>query len=341
MAEIDDSEPAEHSHTPPGWPIEIVEFKPSGKAPKKYGDNVYRFGAALTMSVILPRRGWTLVKKSKDYAYLKPPPGEAGPPFRISIAVPTQAECVALAERSYARGESWMGQLGEWPAWYYPERNRDTRRLWRNRATGEMESELLPSPPESSLHIGEWGIWEAKATGQAGRFAVGMFAPGTIPNLALSEPTEPLIEGAATPVELTRYENAAQRRAAFASRIMAPSVRRATSNMRKNMARLAQASFTSIMLRRYRQSAKLMKWIRSTISSHSAPHVIMSCIDEIPPSPWQSSGARSQSRPAKVRLISDRARCSRRPKFFGEPHRFPQTEVKQEIGYPGAAHDPL
>lgn len=212
MAEIDDSEPAEHSHTPPGWPIKVVEFKPSGKAPKKYGDDVYRFGAALTLSAILPRRGWTLVKKSKDYAYFKPPPGEAGPPFRISIAVPTQAECVALAERSYARGESWMGQLGEWPAWYHHERNRDTRRLWRNRATGEMESELLPSPPESSLHIGEWGIWEAKATGQAGRFAYGMFAPGTIPNLASSEPAERLSEGAATPVELTRYERSPEAR---------------------------------------------------------------------------------------------------------------------------------
>jgi len=202
----DDFEPAEHSHTPAGWPIEVVEFKPSGKAPKKYGDDVYRFGAALTLSVILPRRGWTLVKQTKNYAYLRAPAEQPAPPFRISIAVPTQAECVALAERSYARGESWMGQLGEWPAWYTHERNRDMRRLWRNPATGEMESELHPSPPESSLHIGEWGVWEAKATGENGHFAFGIFAPSLAATLAAAATDARLIEGATKPVELTVYE---------------------------------------------------------------------------------------------------------------------------------------
>lgn len=118
-------EPAENNHTPLGWPIRVVEFEPSGKAPKSHGDGVYRFGAALTLSVILPRRGWTLIKQTKNYAYLRPPADQPKPPFRISIAVPTRAECVAIAKRIRSRGESWMGQLGEWPAWYYHERNRD------------------------------------------------------------------------------------------------------------------------------------------------------------------------------------------------------------------------
>jgi len=212
MPESEYSEPAQQSHTPLGWPIEMIELKPSGKAPKNYGGDVYRFGAALTLSVILPRRGWSLIKQTKNYAYLRPPSEQSTAPFRISIAVPTEGECVALAERSYACGKSWMGQLGEWPAWYFHERNRDMRRLWRNPATGEMESELLPSPPESSLHIGEWGVWEATVTGQDGHFAFGIFAPGTAPNANLLATSARLVEGAIKPVELTIYERNPQAR---------------------------------------------------------------------------------------------------------------------------------
>ena len=209
MPDTDLLEPAAHSHAPPGWPIGLIEFKPTGKAPKKYGEDVYRFGAALTLSVILPRRGWTLVKQTKNYAYLRPPADQPAPPFRITIAIPTQAECVALAQRSYERGESWIGQLGEWPAWYFHERNRDMRRLWRDAVTGEIESELHPIAPESSLHIGEWGVWEAKVTGESGHFAFGNFAPASLPTLA---PPSPLVEGEINSVELTVYERNAEAR---------------------------------------------------------------------------------------------------------------------------------
>lgn len=78
-------EPSTRSHTPEGWPIEFIEIKARGKAPKKYGPTTYRFGASMTLSIILPRRGWTLVKKTKNYAYLIPPanqivdlPGKSG-----------------------------------------------------------------------------------------------------------------------------------------------------------------------------------------------------------------------------------------------------------------------
>ena len=73
-------EPAAKSHTPPGWSIQTIELVPSGKAPKKYGPTTYRFGAVLTLSVILPRRGWTLVKKTKNYGYFIPPSDQSSPP---------------------------------------------------------------------------------------------------------------------------------------------------------------------------------------------------------------------------------------------------------------------
>ena len=108
-------EPAANSHTPPGWPIHTIDLVPIDKAPKKYGPSTYRFGAAMTLSVILPRRGWTLVKKTKSYVYVIPPLDQTSPPFHISIAVPTPQECLEIARRSYAKGQSWMGQLGKFP----------------------------------------------------------------------------------------------------------------------------------------------------------------------------------------------------------------------------------
>lgn len=203
-------EPAAHSHTPPGWPTETIEIKPDGKAPKHYGPDTYRFGAALTLSVILPRRGWTLIKKTKNYVYLIPPPDTPKPPFQITIAVPPPDECIALANRSFGKGQSWMGQLGEWPAWYFHERNRNVQRLSRDPVSREMVGEVIEQPRESSLSIGEWGVWQAVVTGIGGRFGHGYLAPDfpiPPPPSAPPEPKPaPLWEGMPTGVELTTYE---------------------------------------------------------------------------------------------------------------------------------------
>lgn len=203
-------EVAARSHTPPGWPVETIEIKPNGKAPKHYGPDTYRFGAALTLSVILPRRGWTLVKKTKNYAYLIPPSDQLTPPFRITIAVPPSDECLALAGRSFARGESWMGQLGEWPAWYLHERNRNMQRLSRDPVTGAMVGEVIEQPRESSLTIGEWGLWQAVVTGIGGRFGLGHLPPDfplpPTPSAPAPLSPPPLWEGTPVGVELTTYE---------------------------------------------------------------------------------------------------------------------------------------
>jgi hypothetical protein len=208
-------EPAARSHTPPGWPIRTIEIEPSGKAPKKYGPTTYRFGAAMTVSVILPRRGWTLVKRAKRYAYLTPPPNQISPPFRISIAIPPPEECLELARRSYAKGQSWMGQLGEWPAWYLHERNTDMREMWRDPVTGEMASRLHRSPPRSNLFIGEWGVWNVEVTGVSGEFSLGVVpASAAIPHEENSAAIDTcLSEGGSKTVELTIHErNATARR---------------------------------------------------------------------------------------------------------------------------------
>ena len=202
-------EPGARSHTPPGWSMETIEIKPSGKAPKHYGPGTYRFAAALTLSVILPRRGWTLVKQTKTYAYLIPPADSPKPPFRISIAVPTEEECLAIANRSFAKGESWMVQLGEWPAWYLHERNRNMQRLSRDPVTGAMVGEVIEHPCESSLTIGEWGVWKTVVTGIEGHFGTGYLPPDFPLPPVSAVPVTPesrLWEGAPKAVELTVYE---------------------------------------------------------------------------------------------------------------------------------------
>lgn len=200
-------EPASKSHSPAGWPIQEIELAPTGKAPLKYGSRTYRFGASLTLSVILPRRGWTLMKKTKNYVYLEPPSTTSGPPFKISIAVPTSEECLAIAHRAYTRGASWIGQLGEWPAWYLHERNTDTQEVWRDSTSGQMASRLHRNPPQSSLHIGQFGAWSVAVTGEAGVFAVGHLPPSlaTLPADATTF-TLPLLEGGVKTVELSTYE---------------------------------------------------------------------------------------------------------------------------------------
>ncbi|MFZ2998840.1 MAG: hypothetical protein WA071_00695 [Undibacterium umbellatum] len=208
-------EPAASTHFPADWPIQIIELKTNGKAPKKYGPMTYRFDAPMTLSVILPRRGWTLVKKTKNYIYLIPPIDQSAPPFQISIAVPTPDQCLALAHKNYAKGQSWMGQLGEWPAWYLHERNTDMQEMWRDTATGEMASRLHKNPPESSLSMGEWGVWNIRIAGVSGKFSLG----GPVPSVDLSHEKNgstndvALLEGALLAVELTVYErNATARR---------------------------------------------------------------------------------------------------------------------------------
>lgn len=207
-------EPAASTHMPPGWQTQTIEILPSGKAPKKYGEATYRFGAVLTLSVILPRRGWTLVKKTKNYGYFTPPPDQLSPPFRITIAVPPPEEILALVRRSYMKGQSWIGQLGEWPAWYLHERNTDMQEMWRDSGTGLMASRLHKNPPESSLTIGEWGVWEANATGVSGEFVLGRLPPSLLPAPTISgaAPESTFSEGALKTVELTLYERNATAR---------------------------------------------------------------------------------------------------------------------------------
>lgn len=202
-------EPSARTHHPPGWSIQTIKIKPSGKAPKHYGPDTYRFGAPLTLSVILPRRGWTLVKRTKNYAYLSPPADSPKPPFPISIAIPSDEECLAIANRCFARAQSWMGQLGEWPAWYFHDRDNSLRKVSRDPSGGIILGERVDVPRTSSLSIGEWGVWQKIVSGSHGQFKIGYLAPDLalqpVPTSSVAS-NEAVWEGAPQEVELTVYE---------------------------------------------------------------------------------------------------------------------------------------
>jgi hypothetical protein len=107
-----------------------------------------------------------------------------------------------------------MGQLGEWPAIYYHERNTDMQEMSYDRQTGELQTRLHRSPPQSSLHIGEWGAWSVDVTGVGGQFALGLLRPSAAPPAPIETALE---EGGEKSVELTTFErNPAARRACIA-----------------------------------------------------------------------------------------------------------------------------
>ncbi|WP_198315184.1 HNH endonuclease [Chitinophaga sp. MD30] len=195
------------------WKEVTVILKPSGKAPKKYGGNVYRFSAAMTLGVILPRRGWQLIKKAKNYAYFTPPADQPIQPFSIKIKIPNKEQALEIANQCFAAGESWMGQIGEWPAWYLHKRQSSSFELVPSKddERGYIQKLSHVFPPKSSLTLGEYRVWsitlENKEDGEFNYRQHGNIEGEIEQDLiqpALSAP--PKFEGQILEVEETEYE---------------------------------------------------------------------------------------------------------------------------------------
>lgn len=186
------------------WREAQLRLEPSGKAPKKYGEGVFRFSAALTLGVIMPRRGWQLIKEAKKYVYLKPPADALRKPFLITIKIPTKKQAQEIAAECYKAGESWMGQLGEWPAWYFHKRSRDMQEIIPKVGGGGFTTRLVDGGPHvSSLHIGEYGIWAIELETTDGVFTYresGRTGPQE------NTPAVVLVEGEESDIVLTKYE---------------------------------------------------------------------------------------------------------------------------------------
>lgn len=194
------------------WAEAVIDIEPLGKAPKKYGEGVYRFGAAMTMSVIMPRRGWELVKKTKSYVYLRPPVNAGNPPYKLRIKVPTKIQALEVAESCYAKGASWMGQIGEWPAWYLHERPQETYELIPSQGRSVIHQKLVHvDHPKSSLNIGEHGVWSVELRKTDGEFSYSEYG-NIIRERHTDAESKVLIEGENISLELTIYERNSEAR---------------------------------------------------------------------------------------------------------------------------------
>lgn len=187
------------------WDEVSIELEPSGKAPKKYGEGVLRFYAAMTLSIIMPRRGWDLIKKTKNYVYLRPPQHERQP-FCISIKVPNKQQALQIAKSCFEKGESWMGQIGEWPAFYLHERPQEIYEIIPSEDRLDYTQKLFHvDHPKSTLHIGEFGVWSVELNKIEGDFSFNQH--GRIKERDLQDiDAIALLEGQQFTVEQTKYE---------------------------------------------------------------------------------------------------------------------------------------
>jgi 5-methylcytosine-specific restriction protein A len=142
------------------WQDKEITLHHYGRGPKKLGDGVYKFGAALSLPVILPKRGWTLVNKARSYVYLKPPEA-VKPPFRITVKVPNEEQAKAIFTSLFERGKSWAGRIGEWPAIYLHNRQGHAYMLENDPQTGVVTEKLASTfNIPASLSLGEHGAWK-------------------------------------------------------------------------------------------------------------------------------------------------------------------------------------
>lgn len=204
--------------------VELI-IEPSGKSPKHYGEGVYRFSASLTMPIMMPRRGWTVVKASRNYVHMKPPAGQEKPPFIIKAKIPTIEQAIEIANDLFAQGKNYNGQIGEWPVLYIHEYVLESYKLSRGEDGKGIKQELAHVFPATyDLYMGENGIWQLTANKTDGNFKVRVSAIIKGQNALLedlfannvtaepSNPIEDLFEGQELSVELTKYERNAEAR---------------------------------------------------------------------------------------------------------------------------------
>lgn len=184
------------------WPDVRLTVKPSGRAPKRYGADAFRFSAPLSMSVILPRYGWSLLKRTQNYAYFRSPEGFAVKSFEVQVGVPKHSQVEAITRQLYGAGESWAGQLGDWPAWYFHNRCVDMQEIEIG-AGGYSIKNIEHRPPVSTLVMGEIGTWYVECSITEGNISfVGEdVAAAESANLSVD-----LVEGSASEVTLNKYE---------------------------------------------------------------------------------------------------------------------------------------
>ncbi len=159
------------------WDEITITLSHYGRAPKKLGEDVYKFGAQFSLPVILQPLGWELVSKGKSYVYLKPPDG-IRPPFIVKVAVPNEEQAKEIFHILYAEGKSWAGRIGNWLAIYLHKHQYQSFLLSNNPETGKIvKHPHSQSEPVSSLKLGENGAWYSSVEMRNGEIVYFPYRP--------------------------------------------------------------------------------------------------------------------------------------------------------------------
>jgi len=172
--------------------------KPSGKAPEKYGNDVIRF-EEFELSVLLAKRNWNVIKKTKKYIYAIPPKGIIEP-FQIRIRIPKKDYILKLSETYYQSGESVNDQLGEWPLVYIHNRNRDIIEYGYDYESKNNFKIIHENTPESFFMVGG-DLWSLEVSIIDGKYEINENARNTI-----SDQKDIFMEGSTHELTLTKYE---------------------------------------------------------------------------------------------------------------------------------------
>jgi HNH endonuclease len=120
--------------------------------------------ASIETSWFLEQSGWTVLKKTRNYCYLKPPPGHRPGKLNIvKVPVPTDDEILDAANEMHAATVVSSRMLHGWPAKYSPAHDISIRITDVDPFTGvQGKSETARTTDSAVFCIGFISIWQAE-----------------------------------------------------------------------------------------------------------------------------------------------------------------------------------
>lgn len=153
------------------WKEETITFKHNGKAPKEFGEGVFRFNAPIALWAIMSKRGWQVIKKSRNFVYLKPSMLPIEKSFEAAIKIPTDDQIIHIATELEKDQKSVAGLLGEWPFFFIYKQKVTASLLENDPTTGKIVPKEYSSWNLGSyLVIGESNVWRKTADFRNGKF---------------------------------------------------------------------------------------------------------------------------------------------------------------------------
>jgi hypothetical protein len=161
----------------------------------------------IALRSFLERRDWALQKVGRENATMVPPHGTKAP-FVFNVDIPTRDQILALAKEQHAVQKLWVGQLGEWVAYYLPPRSL----TWTDMDpfTGQAISDPKPGGSScASFHVGTRSFWYAMVWGDLYYESASQPIPLQTAEFVFPEenqPTVELVEGAVCRISVNAYE---------------------------------------------------------------------------------------------------------------------------------------